>query len=261
MATETTKLAFVEGAAAATPAASRAVIYAKADGLMYSKDDAGVETLMSSGSASGIPASIFDAQGDLIVASAADTAARLALGASGTVLRSNGTTAAWATGLPIVATATQHNITSTTGTEVTLTPTPVLGAGTYMFIAHLLLQTAVTTNGPRVGINHTGTVTTFHAVFHYEDNAVTASVGAMATPGGLPFGHIHGSGSTATLSTTAPNMGPDTIQIINTNVLALIQGVMIVTVSGDFELWHGCESGASETRVMAGSSVVIHQTA
>jgi hypothetical protein len=88
MATETTKLTFVEGAAAATPAATRSVIYAKADGLMYSKDDAGVETLMSSGPAgSGIAATIFDAKGDLIVATAADTAARKAAGANGTFLQ------------------------------------------------------------------------------------------------------------------------------------------------------------------------------
>ena len=54
MATETTKLTFVEGAAAATPAAGRGVVYFKADGLAYSKDDAGVETLMSGG-AGGAP--------------------------------------------------------------------------------------------------------------------------------------------------------------------------------------------------------------
>lgn len=45
----TPKLMFDEGAAAATPAANDVVIYAKADGKMYSKDDAGTETLMSSG--------------------------------------------------------------------------------------------------------------------------------------------------------------------------------------------------------------------
>jgi len=38
---------FAEGAAAATPSASTVTIYAKADGLMYSKDDAGTETAMS----------------------------------------------------------------------------------------------------------------------------------------------------------------------------------------------------------------------
>lgn len=42
-------LTFVEGAAPSTPAAGKGVIYQKADGLFYSKDDAGNETLMSSG--------------------------------------------------------------------------------------------------------------------------------------------------------------------------------------------------------------------
>lgn len=41
-----------EVAAPSTPAATSVVIYAKADGLVYSKDDAGTETLMSSGLAS-----------------------------------------------------------------------------------------------------------------------------------------------------------------------------------------------------------------
>lgn len=42
-------LTFTEGAAPSTPASGKGVIYQKADGLFYSKDDAGTETLMSSG--------------------------------------------------------------------------------------------------------------------------------------------------------------------------------------------------------------------
>jgi len=38
---------------------------------------------------------IFDAAGDLVVGSGANASARLAIGAAGAVLRSNGTTAAW----------------------------------------------------------------------------------------------------------------------------------------------------------------------
>jgi hypothetical protein len=37
-----------EGAAAATPAAGKVTLYAKTDGLLYSKDDAGVETAFAS---------------------------------------------------------------------------------------------------------------------------------------------------------------------------------------------------------------------
>lgn len=53
-----------------------------------------------SADAAGIPATIFDAKGDLIAASAADTAARLAVGTNGQVLTADSTTATglkWAT--------------------------------------------------------------------------------------------------------------------------------------------------------------------
>lgn len=75
------KLIFPEAAAPGTPAAGKVIIYSKSDGLMYQKDDAGTETQMGPGSG-GIPATIFDAKGDIIAASAADTAARLAVGAN-----------------------------------------------------------------------------------------------------------------------------------------------------------------------------------
>lgn len=79
-----TKVHFAEGSAPATPDAGEVVIYAKTDGLIYSKDDAGTETLVSGGS--GIAATLADAKGDLIVASAADTFTRLAVGTNGHVL-------------------------------------------------------------------------------------------------------------------------------------------------------------------------------
>jgi hypothetical protein len=47
-----------------------------------------------------VQSSLIDAAGDLIIGTAADTAARLAVGTSGQVLTSNGTTAAWANPLP-----------------------------------------------------------------------------------------------------------------------------------------------------------------
>lgn len=85
-----------------------------------------------SADASGIPATIFDAKGDLIVASAADTAARLAVGTNGHVLTANsGATngvewAAPAGGgkvLQVVqaTTTTSTTVASTTYTDTTLT--------------------------------------------------------------------------------------------------------------------------------------------
>lgn len=53
MATSAAYIDLTEAAAPATPAAGKARVYAKADGLLYSKDDAGAESLVSGGGADG----------------------------------------------------------------------------------------------------------------------------------------------------------------------------------------------------------------
>lgn len=97
------KLNLAEGAAPATPSASTVVIYAKADGLLYSKDDAGTETLMSSGAAGPVATdAIWDAKGDLAVGTGANTASKLTLGTDGYVLTAD---SAQATGVKWAAAA------------------------------------------------------------------------------------------------------------------------------------------------------------
>lgn len=129
MATNTGYIDFNEGAAPATPAASKTRIYAKADGLLYSKDDAGTETLVSGGAGGGSVATdaIWDAAGDLAVGTGANTAARLAIGTTRKALTSNGTTATWAYRSFIGAKAIPNaGTTMTTGT----TEYPIAFAGT-----------------------------------------------------------------------------------------------------------------------------------
>lgn len=91
-----------EGAAPATPSANKVTVYAKADGKLYFKDDAGTE------SAAGValPIAVADggtaiasyAIGDIIYASATTTLAKLAGVATGNVLISGGVTTAPAWG-------------------------------------------------------------------------------------------------------------------------------------------------------------------
>jgi hypothetical protein len=84
--------------------------------------------------ASGIPATIFDAKGDIIAASAADTAARLAVGANDTVLMADSTAATglkW--GTPPAGGMTLISSVSLTGTTVSIGSIPT----TYK---HLLLN-------------------------------------------------------------------------------------------------------------------------
>lgn len=99
MADTATKIPFAEAAAPSTPAAGKVVVYAKTDGLMYSKDDAGAETLMSSGGAGSVATdAIWDAAGDLVQGTGSNTAAKLGAGTAGQFLMSGGAATAnsWA---------------------------------------------------------------------------------------------------------------------------------------------------------------------
>lgn len=88
-----------EAAAPSTPPTGQARLYVKSDGLLYWKDDAGTEHaaggVTDHGALTGlgdddhtqyVTKALVDAKGDLLVASAADTIARLAVGTNGHVL-------------------------------------------------------------------------------------------------------------------------------------------------------------------------------
>lgn len=108
-----------EGGSTATPAAGRVTQYAKADGLFYSKDDAGVETLMSGGTGMTNPMTTV---GDLIQGGAAGAPARLAAPVIDKVLTGKGAGTAVAYEYPpgyqysYVEFAANVNVTATTET-------------------------------------------------------------------------------------------------------------------------------------------------
>lgn len=82
------RLLISEGGSTSTPAAARVTVYAKSDGLLYSKDDAGTETPLGGGGGGGdITTDVaWAALGDLIVGTGPDHAAVLTAGADGRVL-------------------------------------------------------------------------------------------------------------------------------------------------------------------------------
>ena len=101
------KLIYAEGAAPATPAANTVVQYAKSDGKLYSKNDAGVETALGGGS------------GD-VVGPASSVADRIAVfdGATGKLLKDGGSTIAALSAPKIVTTISSGTITPADDTDL-----------------------------------------------------------------------------------------------------------------------------------------------
>lgn len=101
------KVELAEDAAPATPSSGQVRLYAKTDGLLYSKDDAGTETLVSGGDAGGaIVKTLIDAKGDLIVGASDNTPAKLTVGTDGYLLKASSAATngvAWAAQPAVIA--------------------------------------------------------------------------------------------------------------------------------------------------------------
>lgn len=154
--------------------------------------------------------------------------------------------------LSLAANATANA--TTTGVEITGLQT-ALTSGRYVFQYFIIGRSSITTTGLKFGINYTGTTTSFRASMRITGTG-TAAVTGIADDANTAAQIVEGF-ATRTLSTTAPNMGPYVgVATINQDILHVIEGIIIVSTSGDLELWHGSETAAS-TQVMAGSSLIL----
>jgi hypothetical protein len=125
-----------------------------------------------SADASGIPATIFDAKGDLIAASAADTAARLAVGTNGQVLTADstaGTGIKWAT----PAGSKVFTLLNPGGTSATTTSTSITGLSSYDQL--LIYFEDINKSGTRIQID-----LTINSINNY--NVVGHNLTASASP-------------------------------------------------------------------------------
>lgn len=134
----------------------------------------------------------------------------------------------------------------------------VVGPGIYAFEYWLRYQAAALTTGIKVSVNHTGTVTSFMAN--------TRHINSAATITGAPSQIANAStaqpwqGASARAKSAAAGMGPTlSVDTINADMMMIVEGMMVVTVSGNIELWHASEVAAAST-IKAGSMLRLTKT-
>lgn len=160
----------------------------------------------------------------------------------------------------------QHSVSTQACTEVT-DLTLALEAGTYQFDYRLLVQSATITVGPWFNFNFDGTSTKARWWFQYADLSATllAAIGTMAHDTSTSTLGFQMAKAEDDMATTANgNMGPvattNPVQTQAVDIMCQITGIIVVTVAGNLELWHGSET-ATATSVEVGSSLVAVRTA
>jgi hypothetical protein len=127
------------------------------------------------------------------------------------------------------------------------------GVGTWMFEYYLVYQSAATSTGVRFSVNHTGTVTSFVANARYVDATATASTAAPSQAAVAATASVMGAFSARAKATTGWGSLIST-DAAASDMLMIVEGITIVTVAGNLELWHGSETTAAST-VKAGSAL------
>lgn len=161
-------------------------------------------------------------------------------------------------GLTVVKLASDQSNSTSTPTEVTGLSVVNTGTGVFVFNYYILYQAAAATTGVKFDINHTGTLTAivWNQMFvgliataadaNADQDAILAAANVYNSFASRGKGTA-GRGVTLTVDTGAADM------------LMRIEGLMIVSVDGDLELWHGSEVAAAST-IRAGSSLLLVKT-
>src|SRR3990167_3072865 len=166
-------------------------------------------------------------------------------------------------GLPrITHLGSNYTNATTTGTEITGLTFAGLVAGTYHVTWILLVQSVATTTSPKFGVNYTGTVTRMVAHARYPSAGVNAATGQIASAVNATTGQVWAYASVTSVATTAPNLGPWTgVVTADANTLLHVEAVVVVSDSGDLELWAGSEVGTSTITVVTGSCGILTRMA
>ena len=144
---------------------------------------------------------------------------------------------------------------ATTALCAAIMTTTGVGAGTWRFTYTIIYQTAATATGIGFGINHTGTAPTFKARWLHVTTGGAAATGigddVTATVGGQMAEGKSGSTLNAVIGSASAG-----VATINANILATLEGILVVTATGSLEFKIASET-TSAVRVMADSTLEL----
>lgn len=132
----------------------------------------------------------------------------------------------------------------------------VVGIGTWSFEYRCVWQTTATGTAVKFGINHSGTVTRLAVECTGFEATTAASTGVMSAVGAA-FG-LRSGGQNNVISTTTSIFGPTGVTTANVDHMAIIRGIIVVSASGNLELYFGSEAtGSTQTLGLPTSLILI----
>ena len=143
---------------------------------------------------------------------------------------------------------------STVNLAAGMTTTNVV-AGTYQFKYVVRYQSAATTTGIGLAADHTGTATYWVSSFWFVSTGGTASTGVADQIAATNTGQmVEGKSERVKGTSTSATAGVDTL---NADMLAVMEGIMEVSTSGDLQLEFKSEIATSIVTLKAGTCLIL----
>jgi len=133
----------------------------------------------------------------------------------------------------------------------------VVGVGTWIFNYYIRYRSSTATTGMKFAVNHSGTVTSFVANSRWVGVSSSDATGNATQDGG---NFVVTSRAARAISTSEWG-GTNNVDTTDADMLMIIEGLMVVTVSGDIQLYAGNEINSSHVTVMANSSLILTKIA
>lgn len=167
------------------------------------------------------------------------------------VLRINGNSGAAGSYTTLQKLSANATANATTTLQTVMTTTGV-ASGTYRFTYAVIYQAAAATTGVDFAIGHSGTATVVVSSW-FPTSGGTAANGLADQVGSNTASLVEGKGARALSTKFGSSLGVDTL---NANCLMMIEGVLVVTVSGSLTLQH-CSEVAASSQVMANTCLEL----